>query len=84
MSRRAARRKKKKNEDDLAPSGTVARTRANLAALATLRAIQRDDRPASPEEQAVLARWSGWGAVPEIFDERREEYAWAREELSAC
>ena len=60
----------------------MARTRANLAALATLRAIQRDDRPASPEEQAVLARWSGWGAVPEIFDERREEYAWAREELS--
>ena len=31
----------------------------------------------------MLARWSGWGAVPEIFDERREEYAWAREELSA-
>ena len=60
----------------------MARTRANLAALATLRAIQREDRPASPQEQAVLARWSGWGAVPEIFDERRQEYAWAREELS--
>ena len=24
----------------------------------------------SPDEQAVLARWSGWGAVPEVFDER--------------
>ena len=78
-----AARFRPRSQDDLAPSGTVARTRANLAALATLRAIQRDDRPASPEEQAVLARWSGWGAVPEIFDERREEYAWAREELSA-
>jgi N12 class adenine-specific DNA methylase len=60
----------------------VARIRANLAALATLRAIQREDRPATPDEQAVLARWSGWGAVPEIFDPRRDEFAWAREELS--
>src|SRR5581483_7552882 len=33
-------------------------------------------------EHAVLARWSGWGAVPEIFDPRRDEFAWAREELS--
>jgi N12 class adenine-specific DNA methylase/SAM-dependent methyltransferase len=56
--------------------------RANLAALATLRAVERENRPASPEEQAVLARWSGWGAVPEVFDEARPEFAWAREELS--
>ena len=58
-------------QDDLAPSGAVARVRANLAALATLRAIQREDRPATPDEQAVLARWSGWGAVPEVFDDGR-------------
>ena len=29
----------------------------------------------------MLARWSGWGAVPEVFDARRPEYAWAREQL---
>ena len=29
----------------------------------------------------MLARWSGWGAVPEVFDTRRPEYAWAREQL---
>ena len=44
--------------------------------------IEREDRPAAPEEQAALARWSGWGAVPEVFDEARPEFAWAREELS--
>jgi len=59
----------------------VARIRANLAALATLRAIQREDRPATPDEQAVLARWSGWGAAPEIFDDRKTEYDRARGEL---
>jgi N12 class adenine-specific DNA methylase len=29
-----------------------------------------------------LARWSGWGAVPEVFDESREEFAWARDQLA--
>jgi len=28
-----------------------------------------------------MARWSGWGAVPEVFDESRPEFAWAREQL---
>jgi N12 class adenine-specific DNA methylase len=60
----------------------VARVRANLAALATLRTIQADARGASPEEQRVLARWSGWGAVPEVFDPQRREHARAREQLA--
>ena len=47
-----------------------------------LRTCQREDRPATPAEQEVLARWSGWGAVPEVFDERRAEFAWAREQLA--
>ena len=51
-------------QDDLAPSGAVARIRANLAALTTLRAIQREHRPATPDEQAMLARWSGLGRGP--------------------
>ena len=69
-------------QDDLAPSGAAARIRANLAALSALRDIARDDRPATAAEQAVLARWSGWGAVPEVFDTARQEFTWAREELA--
>jgi N12 class adenine-specific DNA methylase/predicted RNA methylase len=60
----------------------MARVRANLAALAALRAIQRAGRPASAGERGVLARWSGWGAVPEVFDTERPDYAWAREQLA--
>ena len=71
-----------RGQADLAPSGAVSRVRANLAALAVLRTVQRDARPATPPEQAVLARWSGWGAVPEVFDEDREEFAWARGQLA--
>ena len=35
--------------------------------------IQNENRPATAEEQRALARWSGWGAVPEVFDDRRAE-----------
>lgn len=69
------------SQADLAPSGQVARVRANLAAVATLKSITGQDRAATPDEQTVLARWSGWGAVPEVFDPGKDEFAWAREEL---
>ncbi|WP_181392039.1 DEAD/DEAH box helicase family protein [Pseudonocardia dioxanivorans] len=68
-------------QDQLAPSGSLARVRANIAALQTLRA-PRDGRPFTADEQAVLARWSGWGAVPEVFDPLREDLAWARAQLA--
>jgi SAM-dependent methyltransferase len=61
----------------------VSRVRANVEAISTLRAIEREERAATPDEQAVLARWSGWGAVPETFDPSREDLAWARRDLGA-
>ena len=60
----------------------MSRVRANLAALSVLRAVQREARPATAAEQDMLGRWSGWGAVPEAFDDRREEFGWAREQLA--
>ncbi|GHH79070.1 hypothetical protein GCM10018781_56250 [Kitasatospora indigofera] len=66
---------------DLAPSGPLGRIRANIAALRVLHRLRVDDRPAMPAEQAVLARWSSWGAVPAIFDPRQKDYAGLRAEL---
>lgn len=66
----------------MAPAGKVAKARANLAALQTLRAMQQDQRVATATEQAVLARWAGWGALPELFDQARDDWAWARSELA--
>ncbi len=60
----------------------MSRVRANLAALELLRELQRDRRAASADEQAVLGRWSGWGAVPGVFDEARGEFGWVRERLA--
>src|SRR5690606_33664654 len=59
----------------LPPSGKRARAEANLAAIQTVRAVQAAGRPATPDEQTVLARWSSWGALPEVFEGWREEWA---------
>ena len=59
--------------------------RANIAALQALRTIQAEARQATPSEHGVLARWSGWGAVPAVLDARSaqyDRYAWARDELA--
>jgi N12 class adenine-specific DNA methylase/SAM-dependent methyltransferase len=71
------------NQDDLAPSGSAARLKANIQALTILRTVQGEARAAIPAEQALLARWSGWGAVPEVFDASRDDVAWARHQLAA-
>ena len=70
------------SQADLAPSGEKARIHANLAALRTLREIQANNRPATPDEEAVLARWSGWGAIPNALDDRKADYQWVRDELA--
>lgn len=48
-----------------------------------LATLDREERPASAAEQEVLARWSSWGAVPQIFDTTRPEWDAERERLRA-
>lgn len=59
----------------------MAKLNANLAALEVLAECRREGRWATSEEQAVLARWSGWGAIPQIFDESSDRYSDERETL---
>ena len=67
---------------DLAPPGQRAKVEANLAALRTLRLLQSESREPSPDEQATLARWASWGAVPEVFDDTNARFATTRAELA--
>ena len=46
-----------------------------------LRAIEDEARPATREDQQTLARWSGWGATPTVFDPARDEFADERDRL---
>ncbi len=42
----------------------------NLAAIRTLKQLEAEQRRASPDEQAVLARYVGWGGLANAFPER--------------
>ncbi|MFD8415502.1 hypothetical protein ACFV2Q_27695 [Streptomyces sp. NPDC059650] len=61
------------SQEDLAPAGERAKAHANLAAVRTLKQVQSAERPATPEEQQILARWSGWGSVPDVFAARPQQ-----------
>ncbi|MFD7008089.1 helicase-related protein [Rhodococcus jostii] len=66
----------------LAPSGAKARARANLDAIALVHRLDDENRAATAAEQRILAAWSGWGAVPNIFDKRKPDWDELRTELA--
>lgn len=45
--------------------------------------LEAENRPASSDEQQVLARWSSWGAIPHVFDEANADWSERREQLRA-
>lgn len=53
----------------------------NLDVLRLLVDVRHRGTPSTPEEQTVLARWSGWGAVPGVFDDGGDRFADARRQL---
>lgn len=64
--------------DDHLGEGTERnRLDANLEALRTLHRIESAGREATPEEQQALSHYTGWGALPRVFDER--DTGWQKE-----
>ena len=59
------------------------RYRDNIAALRLLHTLEQENRPAAPDEQAALARYTGWGAIPQAFDAGNPAWADEYTELKA-
>ena len=49
------------------PSGTKARTRANIDAIRLVKQLQAEGRTATAEEQAILSKYVGWGGLADAF-----------------
>lgn len=47
--------------------GAKTKFKNNLAAIKTLKEIQEAGRQATPEEQAIMAKYVGWGGLPQAF-----------------
>ncbi len=63
--------------EDLAAGGPKAKFRANIEAIKLLQELESGDRLATPEEQAVLSHYVGWGGIADAFDDSKS--AWANE-----
>ena len=65
------------------PTGERAKIQANIAAIRLVKELEANKTQATSEQQAVLARYIGWGGLSKIFDERLSKYTDEREELKA-
>jgi hypothetical protein len=54
--------------DRLGDGGPKLKFQKNIAAIETLRKLDAEERPATPEEKAALVKYVGWGAMPQVFD----------------
>ncbi len=64
-------------DDHLGEGGGKTKYQRNVAAIRTLKQIEAEGRLATPEEQATLSQYTGWGGVASAFDEKKE--SWAKE-----
>ncbi|HAE60793.1 MAG TPA: hypothetical protein DCG38_00415, partial [Eubacteriaceae bacterium] len=55
-------------EDEIGIGGLKTKFRANVEAIKTLKVIEAENRMATDKEQSILARYVGWGGMPQAFD----------------
>ena len=60
--------------NDLEIGGAKAKFKANIAAIETLQKIEFENRYATPEEQEIMSRYTGWGGLSEAFDSSKEKW----------
>lgn len=46
----------------------------NFAALQTVKTVQREEREATDEERAIIAKFVGWGQMKELFNDNNSEW----------
>jgi len=61
-------------DDRIGEGAPLERFQHNLDAIRTLKAVEAENRTATPEEQAVLAQYVGWGGLADFFDEKNPRY----------
>src|SRR5438105_3380146 len=60
--------------DRLGEGGPKAKFRDNINAIRVLHQLRQAGDAATPEQQALLVRYVGWGGLPQAFDHRNDEW----------
>ncbi len=61
--------------DFIIEGGAKSKFKANSEAIRTLKMIEKENRPATPEEQVILSRYVGWGGLSAAFDSKNEKWS---------
>ena len=70
-----------KSKDKYIPQTAKEKYRANITAIKLLKKLNQEDRLATKDEQAVLAKYVGWGGLSEAFDETATSWSYEYHEL---
>ncbi len=62
-------------DDELGHGGAKTKFKWNIEAIRLLNKLEKEQREATADEQAVLARYVGWGGLPQAFDEANKQWA---------
>ena len=71
-------------DNHLGEGGAKAKFRMNMDAINLLKELEFDGRQATPDEQAILSRYVGWGGLADAFDESKSNWANEFQELYAA
>lgn len=54
-------------ETNLVPAGDVSKTQANIEAIKLIKTLDKENRQATAEEKQILAKYTGWGGLSNVF-----------------
>lgn len=69
--------------DEIGAGGLKTKYKSNIDAIKTLKVIEKENRFATAEEQKVLAKYVGWGGMPQAFDINAAGWSNEYEELKS-
>ncbi|GAB7056432.1 hypothetical protein JCM16163A_31790 [Paenibacillus sp. YK5] len=70
-------------DDQLGHGGSKVKYGFNVAAIRLLKQLELEGRQATADEQVVLARYVGWGGIPQVFDEANAQWTAEYAELQS-
>ena len=68
-------------DDNIGVATPKIRVGNNIAAIEIVNTLLKEHRDATEEEKSKLAQYVGWGSLPDVFDERKDNYSSERTRL---
>ena len=65
------------NDNQLGEGTQKEKVRKNIEAIKLLHKLEDENRLANKEEQEILSKYVGWGGLPDVFDENKDN--WSKE-----